>query len=212
MNAAEMSPALEAAGVVETRQPDAAERAFATLTLAFAADPPCRWLFPAPEQYLRSFPAFARAFGGAALARGTARLVERGAALWLQPGAEPDEEALIALIEDSIEEGQRGDTFALFAEMARVHPQEPHWYLPLIGVEPALQGRGLGSALILPVLKECDAAGLPAYLEATSPRNRPLYERLGFEVVAIAVADCPPITAMLRRAGTQMADRAILRH
>jgi hypothetical protein len=50
------------------------------------------------------------------------------------------------------------------------------------------------------VLEECDATGLPAYLEATSPLNRPLYERFGFETVAtIEVGNCPPIPAMLRR-------------
>jgi hypothetical protein len=58
----------------------------------------------------------------------------------------------------------------------------------------------MGSALIRPILELCDAAGLPAYLEATSPRNRMLYERLGFEAIgATQVGRCPPITPMLRR-------------
>jgi GNAT superfamily N-acetyltransferase len=62
------------------------------------------------------------------------------------------------------------------------HPTEPHYYLPVVGVDPGWQGRGLGSALIRPVLDRCDDERLPAYLEATSPRNRALYERHGFEV------------------------------
>ena len=33
--------------------------------LAFAADPPMRFLFPDPQAYLEHFPAFAEAFGGA---------------------------------------------------------------------------------------------------------------------------------------------------
>ncbi|HEX2258029.1 MAG TPA: GNAT family N-acetyltransferase [Afifellaceae bacterium] len=200
MNAIAMSPARRATPLADAIRPDAAERVYATLTLAFAADPPCRWMFPDPAQYLRDFPAFARAFGGAALAAGTARASDGAAALWLAPGAEPDEEALVAVVEERVEDRLRSEAFAVFAEMGRLHPQEPHWYLPLIGVEPALQGRGLGAALIRPVLEQCDAAGLPAYLEASSPRNRPLYERLGFERGAtIAGGGCPPIAAMLRR-------------
>jgi ribosomal protein S18 acetylase RimI-like enzyme len=62
------------------------------------------------------------------------------------------------------------------------HPADPHYYLPVVGVEPEWQGRGLGTALMRPVLERCDDDMLPAYLEATSPRNRALYQRHGFEV------------------------------
>jgi GNAT superfamily N-acetyltransferase len=46
------------------------------------------------------------------------------------------------------------------------HPAEPHYYLPFVGVEPEWQGRGLGTALMRPVLDRCDAEKVPAYLEA----------------------------------------------
>jgi GNAT superfamily N-acetyltransferase len=62
------------------------------------------------------------------------------------------------------------------------HPVEPHYYLPVVGVEPEWQGRGLGTALMRPVLERCDDEKLPAYLEASSPLNRALYERHGFHV------------------------------
>jgi len=62
------------------------------------------------------------------------------------------------------------------------HPTEPHHYLAFVGVDPESQGRGMGSILMHPVLRRCDAEGLPAYLEASAPRNRELYERHGFEV------------------------------
>jgi GNAT superfamily N-acetyltransferase len=62
------------------------------------------------------------------------------------------------------------------------HPAESHYYLPFVGVVPEWQGRGLGAALLKPVLDRCDSEGMPAYLEASSPRNRTLYERQGFAV------------------------------
>jgi GNAT superfamily N-acetyltransferase len=63
------------------------------------------------------------------------------------------------------------------------HPSEPHHYLAFIGVNPDWQGRGLGAALLAPVLERCDREGLPAFLEASTPRNRVLYERHGFAVM-----------------------------
>jgi ribosomal protein S18 acetylase RimI-like enzyme len=62
------------------------------------------------------------------------------------------------------------------------HPKEPHYYLPFIGVAPEWQGRGLGAALMRPILDSCDDDKVGAYLEASSPRNRALYERHDFEV------------------------------
>jgi GNAT superfamily N-acetyltransferase len=63
------------------------------------------------------------------------------------------------------------------------HPREPHFYLGVLGVEPRWQGKGIGAALMRPVLERCDRDGVPAYLEASTPRNRALYLRNGFEVV-----------------------------
>lgn len=198
-----MSPIEAAAPAVRPARRCDALRVFDTLTLAFAADPAVRWMFPDPQQHLRVFPAFAKAFGGAAITRGTALLSEdhAGAALWLPPDAAPDERALTALLEQSVAHREKEDAFALFEEMARRHPDRPHWYLPLIGVEPARQGQGHGSALLEHGLRLCDEARLPAYLESTNPRNIPLYERYGFEVIGeIRVGRCPPIFPMLRAA------------
>lgn len=172
-----------------------------TLTRAFAADPACRWMYPDAQQYRTYFSRFAKAFGGAAFAQGSALASSdrAGAALWLAPGSGPDEAALAEVIESSVPEHRQAEVFALFEEMGRVHPTKPHWYLPLIGVEPSRQGRGLGAALLGPMLKVCDAARLPAYLEATSLSSVPLYRRHGFEPVGEIVAGgCPPIVPMWR--------------
>ena len=189
--------------IVQSAHQDDTQRAIDTLTLAFAADPAARWMYPDPQQYLQAFPAFARAFGGAAITRCTAVVSEgyAGAALWLPPDTAPDEEALTALLEESVAAREKADAFAVFEEMARYHPDEPHWYLPLIGVDPARQGRGYGAAMLQYTLRWCDNERLPAYLESTSPRSIPLYERHGFEVIGtIRIGNCPPIFPMLRAA------------
>src|SRR5688500_5386289 len=82
-----------------------------------------------------------------------------------------------------------GRQMRLTSAQESAHPHEPHYYLPLAGVTPDRQGRGIGSALLQPVLDRCDRDGVPAYLEATSERNRALYERHGF--VATSVIELP---------------------
>ncbi|MGK2913959.1 MAG: GNAT family N-acetyltransferase [Porticoccaceae bacterium] len=181
--------------------PADAERLIATLTLAFAADPLNRWLFPDGSQYLRYFPVFVRAFAGAAFNLGSAwrDAYFSGCALWLPPGHGPDEAAITELIEDGVPAQRRGEITAVFAAMGEIHPDTPHWYLPLIGVDAMMQGRGLGTALLRQVTDQCDREQLPAYLEATSPRNVRLYLSHGFRPLApLRIGSCPPITPMWR--------------
>jgi ribosomal protein S18 acetylase RimI-like enzyme len=65
------------------------------------------------------------------------------------------------------------------------HPKAPpHFYLMTIGVDPKFQGQGLGSAMLKTTLAMIDAQNLPAYLESSSPKNVPLYQRHGFEVTS----------------------------
>ena len=66
---------------------------------------------------------------------------------------------------------------------------EPVWYLGVLGVDPAWQGKGLGSRLMQPILGRADAESLPVTLETGQPRNLPLYARHGFEVTA----ELPPV-------------------
>ena len=126
-----------------------------------------------------------------------------GAAIWMPPGtAQLGTWEGLRLMPPTVW-GAKGDSVRLLRVLAafdRGHPHEPdHWYLPFIGVTPAYQGRGFGAALLRPVLDRCDAEGTPAYLEASAPRNRALYERHGFEVrEEIRVADSPPIWPMWR--------------
>jgi len=68
----------------------------------------------------------------------------------------------------------------LGAAMHEAHPKEPHWYLNVVSTRPEQQGRGLGAAVLRPVIDRADAEGAPCYLESTNPRNRSLYYRQGF--------------------------------
>jgi GNAT superfamily N-acetyltransferase len=198
---AERSKDTSGPSTVNAIAPSDAERAVAVILLAFGADPAARWTYPDPREYLAHFPAIVRAFGGRAFAQGTAHEVGgfAGAALWLPPGVHPDEEALVAILEASVAKERQPAVSAVFERMGGYHPREPHWYLPLIGVDPRYQGRGHGSALLQHVALQCDRDGIPAYLESTSPASVPLYERHGFEVLdTIQVGSSPPIFPMLR--------------
>ena len=127
-----------------------------------------------------------------------------GAAIWMPPGTwHAGLLAQLRMAPGTIR-ALRGNTPRLLKALnfiERKHPHDPpHWYLPVIGVAPAWQGRGYGAALLGPVLRRCDGEGMPAYLEASTPRNRALYERHGFEVVEECryASDGPPLWRMWR--------------
>jgi ribosomal protein S18 acetylase RimI-like enzyme len=68
-------------------------------------------------------------------------------------------------------------------------PDEPHWYLSVLSIEPASQGKGHGSALIAPGLDRADAEGVGVWLETQSERNLPFYARFDFELITRVEAD-----------------------
>lgn len=176
------------------------DEAIDTLVMAFGTDPVLRWLYPSAQGYLAAFPALAGFFAARAFDHGSAYCIDgfAGVSLWLPPGVEPEEAPLAALLEGGVPGPEFETIMEIFERMGGCHPDAPHWYLPLMGVDPARQGQGLGSRLLEHVLGISDSAGLPAYLEATSEGNRVLYERHGFEVVdEIRVGSAPPVYPML---------------
>lgn len=173
-----------------------------TLALAFSGDPCTRYLWPKPGAFLRGYPRLLMAIGGTGLERGTAFATAdfTAASLWLRPGGKPDGDAIDALIGETVSAERQAVAAKVGELMDTFHPEEPHWYLSMLGVDPARQGRGLGSALLRHTLTLCDAEGLPAYLESSNPKNISLYERHGFEVLGqIQPHDFPGLTPMLRR-------------
>lgn len=192
---------LESAPTVSVIPTDRQERAIASLMLAFADDPAVRWMYPDPHQYRTFFPRFIRAFGGKAFSLGTAHQAGgwRGASLWLPPGASPDEMAVAVLLQETVDLHRQEALFSILGQMGAAHPTSPHWYLPLIGIDPRHQREGYGSALLAPVLASLDQDGSLAYLESTNSDNLPFYERHGFVVTGeIRAGDSPTIFPMIR--------------
>jgi ribosomal protein S18 acetylase RimI-like enzyme len=103
-------------------------------------------------------------------------------------------------VAEGVPAADQDEVFGFMGQMDEFHPTEPHWYLPLIGVDVIKRGRGYGSALLRHALERCDRDHLPAYLDATSPLSKPLYERYGFEELGVIQAgSSPPMWPMQRR-------------
>jgi GNAT superfamily N-acetyltransferase len=173
---------------------------------AFQDDPVSGWVFPGEEYRRRTHHRLMAAFTDVVLADGRIDLTEDGAAcaLWLpvpaqeETGDDPDD--VPAQVREAVDpENERVELVARLTE--GIHPAgRAHEYLWMIGVTPARQGEGLGTALVGSVLDRCDREGLPAYLEASSARSRGLYERLGFEFTgqALDLPDGPRMWPMWR--------------
>lgn len=177
------------------------------LDKAFHDDPVSTWIFPEEADRRSRHPLLMGAFLDIVLAEGRVDVTEDGAAcaLWLSMPAhepesgdeEPDEGP--AALREAIDPGN--ERIELVGRItAEVHPGgRAHEYLWLIAVAPERQGEGLGTALVESVLDRCDREGRAAYLEASNPRSRALYESLGFTVTStVRLPDGPEMWPMWR--------------
>jgi ribosomal protein S18 acetylase RimI-like enzyme len=188
---------------IRIAEPDDHDAVARALALGFHDDPVLSWAFPGPrraEQLATFFGFLARE---ALVPLGATYLTAGGCAAWTPPDPEewPPErgQAFGALLSGVCDDDEMARIGRLAAAMEAVHPPQPHWYLGLVAVEPAMQNRGVGGALLRASLAPIDEAKLPAYLESTNPRNVTLYERHGFEATGeIEVEDGPSLTAMWR--------------
>lgn len=183
-----------------------------TLGKAFYDDPVMMWLLPDDDVRRRKlhklFASITRhhhlSRGGVEIATGSAGGRDIGAAaLWDPPGEwkQTRGEELRAMPGLLLTFGSalsRG--LAVTEMMKKAHPEEPHWYLAVIGSDPAVRGKGFGNALMRSRLDRCDAEYAPAYLESSKPENVPYYERFGFEVTGeFTLPDGgPPLIPMWR--------------
>ena len=159
------------------------------LTQAFWDDPVFEWFWPRPKHRLARIERFFRAIAleRLTLPHGHVYTTEAlaGGALWVPPGeAGSSASETLEMLPEVLRSSGRHVVRSLRGQAAfeSHHPHEDHWYLMFVGVAPEWRGMGLGTALMQSVLDRADAEGMPAYLDATSPRNRRLYERHGFDV------------------------------
>lgn len=170
-----------------------------TLALAFHDDPVVTWCIPEAPRRREILPAFFGAVAESYLGYDEIYHVDEGvsAAVWAPPAAEDDEQLVERIGRISAEYADR--VFQVLGLMEEKHPTDPHYYLFFLGTRPEWQGRGIGSALMAPVVANCDRERIPAYLEATSERNKALYLRHGFHVTGeIQIPDGPPMWPMWR--------------
>jgi ribosomal protein S18 acetylase RimI-like enzyme len=185
----------------------------AVLGAAFFNDPVTLWMAPDLARRAVGLPAFHQRIAKAFEPLGGCQILDNpaggalGGAVWeplgTQAVADEDAEVFLAdLVELAGPDAPQ--LLACFELMEQHHPSTPSHYLFSMGVDPAHQGRGLGSAMLAEGLRRCDAAGEPAYLEATSPNSRRLYARHGFEVVGeIQLPDGPCMWPMWREPAGQ---------
>lgn len=196
---------------IEPLKPEYLNRAATTLTRAFSSDPMFTWVFPDPDHRRRSLQLLNRVPLSYGMHYGSVTQSSdgRAVAVWIPPGRAVSLGGMIrsGMLNVPFRVGLRA--FGRFIRandvMGKIHTRqvpEPHWYLLIVGVDPELQGRGLGSRLVLDGLSRADKSNFPCYLETSEERNVPFYERFGFTVIAKVPlgTDGPPAWAM-RRAG-----------
>lgn len=170
------------------------ERAAAALSRAFASDPMYVYVLPNDDRRVKRLELFFRSLLRIGHMQGDVYTAEngKGTAVWLPPHK----------LDVSFWNGARAGMgmlpfrwgFPGFARLLqcstafeKVHYTEmntkDHWHLLILGVDPADQGRGLGSMLIANGTQKADAEGKACYLETCAPQNVDLYEKHGFRVI-----------------------------
>jgi ribosomal protein S18 acetylase RimI-like enzyme len=185
------------------------DRAVITLDRAFATDSLFGWIFPDPVQRSQSLRAMNRVLVQYGLRYGRVTESNNGmaVAIWILPGRTITAIGMIRC-------GMVGTAFRIglrrlakfvcanevMGQFRKKYAHEPHWRLLIIGVDPDLQGRGVGSALVKEGLARADDTNCPCYVETNEKRNMAFYERLGFVVVGTAPLGkgAPPGWAMRR--------------
>ena len=158
------------------------------LARAFADDPATSFIFPDPVERAKRLPRmFALLFDEDAKGM---RLITQGgeaAALWRAPGL--NHTSVLDMLLQAwpmwrIFGNALGRALAVSNAIDANFPSGDHWYLHILGCDPAAQGRGLGGAVIRSALDRISDSGLPAYLETATPGNLSFYQGLGFEIVS----------------------------
>lgn len=197
--------------VIVPASPADSPRAARVLAAAFATDVHTVGLLPDGDavtlltrMFSRSVAEKLRGGGHVWLAKSPSDGRVLGVAMWESPG---ERQRLAARLRTGaaslrVYRGRIRDA-VLTGRLADHHrPRVPHWYLAVIGTDPAAQGRGAASALIRHRLEAADAHGHGTYLESSSPDNVPIYRRYGFtEIGTVPARGTTPLIGMWRPAG-----------
>ena len=185
------------------------DRATITLERAFSTDPMFTWIFPDPRRRTQSLRRLNRVPLEYGLRYGHVTQSDDGmaAAVWIPPGRAITVGGMVRSGIPTVPFRVGFRPFAKFMGangiMERIHKKyvpEPHWYLMIVGVDPELQGRGLGTALVKEGLARADRANCPCYPETSEERNLAFYERHGFMAVETAtLGDGGPTGWAMRR-------------
>jgi GNAT superfamily N-acetyltransferase len=176
------SPAPISARVARPRDLDAV---IDILSAAFAHDPLWTWAFPDGNNRTVWWRLCIRS----AMRYPSTWITDEGSAasVWIPPGGcemTPEEEAGIPRLIETLCGDRSSVVMDLLGRFEHAHPRErPHYYLSMLGIRPERRGQGLGMALLADNLARVDEAGMPAYLESSSPTNNARYARLGFHQV-----------------------------
>jgi ribosomal protein S18 acetylase RimI-like enzyme len=200
------SPAPVSADVRRASREEAGAIA-APLADAFFDDPVFAWMTPDEARRGSVLSSFFTLFAETLLLYDESYLAAGGdgSAIWVPPGRPAVPEASTDAFVDQLALIAGPDGERLFEVMSLVDEHHPHgslYFLQFLGVFRSRQGRGIGSALLSDMLWRCDGEGVPAYLDATSPRNEALYERHGFRVIGeFAPVGGPTLRQMRREPG-----------
>lgn len=125
----------------------------------------------------------------------------RAVAVWSVPGQDPSPVfAEIGPVLGELSGDRAAASEAADTALAPYRPEEQGWFLQTVATAPEAQGKGLGSAVLIPGIQEAERAGCPAFLETSSEANLRFYERLGFKVTAdVRLPDNGPRTWCMRR-------------
>ena len=169
------------------------DEAAGALSRAFFDDPLQMYMLPdAAERERLSQPFFSQVLQHGQLAGEvyTTPGQARAAAVWMPPrgiaddgGLRPTSPLMELLRIVGVDAMHRFDGVMDFLDpFHRRDAPGPHWYLGVIGVDPDLQGTGVGRRLVEHVVSRADADGVPCYLETAQPKNVQFYVNRGFEV------------------------------
>ncbi|MEV0379308.1 GNAT family N-acetyltransferase [Nonomuraea sp. NPDC050643] len=161
-----------------------AEQAAELVATAFAGLRSAFYLVPDRRERHKVMTANIRIFVEHAIEHGEVHLIDDGpaVAVWfphvspLPPPRDYDRRLAEAT-------GEWVDRFRALDELSDRHlPAAPYHHLAFLAVHPDRQNQGLGTALLRH--HHARLNGLPAYLEASDPRNRDLYARHGYQGLA----------------------------